>query len=304
MSPNKKTRAMKAQMSEAETLWYEGKWIDRVPQWVSVIILGLVMLGIWYLVAGIVVTGPSGRQYSRLTGISKLLLPGPVETFEELWSTTKDIFTGGHILASLWITTREVLLGFLAAAAAGFTLGVVVGETRLGKRAVMPYLVALNALPKVAFAPVFVAWFGFGVNSKIVMALFVAFFPVIVDTAAGLYAVDADTLMLFQSLESSRWQTLRKLKLPSALPFIFAGLKSAAVFAVVGAVVGEYLGGGKGLGEQIRLSAQNLRLDRVFALIFYLGVLGILLFSVVSWSERKTLFWHKSEIVEIKGAGG
>ena len=196
---------------------------------------------------------------------------------------------------------------FNAIYAAGLTMDdvspdyVVVGETRLGKKALMPYLVAFNALPKVAFAPVFVAWFGFGANSKIVMALFVAFFPVIVDTAAGLYSVDADTEMLFQAMESSRWQTLRKFKLPSALPFIFAGLKSAAVFAVVGAVVGEYLGGGKGIGELVRLNSQNMRMDRVFALIVYLGIMGLILFGAVAFAEKKLVFWHKSEMVEIRG---
>ncbi|MDH3398541.1 MAG: ABC transporter permease [Acidimicrobiia bacterium] len=281
----------RAEMSDAEELWYSGKWIDRVPQWVSITVLGLAMLGLWWLIAELM---PQNLR---------ILLAGPADTFEELWDTTKNIVTGGHIAEGLWITTQEVVLGFLAAATLGFLLGVVVGETRLGKRAVMPYLVALNALPKVAFAPVFVAWFGFGVNSKIVMALFIAFFPVIVDTAAGLYSVDADTVMLFQSMESSRWQTLRKLKLPSALPFIFAGLKTAAVFSVVGAVVGEYLGGGHGLGELIRLSAQTLRIDRVFALIVYLGILGLLLFGLVAWAEKKLLFWHKSEIFEIQGTG-
>lgn len=285
----KNKQAGPTKMSDAEELWYEGKWIDRVPQSVSIFVIGIVMIGIWWVVA-------------ELEFVSRILLPGPAETFEELWSVTRNIFTGGHIAEGLWITTQEVIFGFLSAALAGFVLGVVVGETRLGKRAVMPYLVALNALPKVAFAPVFVAWFGFGVNSKIVMALFIAFFPVIVDTAAGLMSVDADTLMLFQSMESSRWQTLRKLKLPSALPYIFAGLKTAAVFSVVGAVVGEYLGGGKGLGELIRLSAQTLRIDRVFGMIVYLGVIGLILFGIVAWAERKLLFWHQSDVFEVQGA--
>jgi NitT/TauT family transport system permease protein len=276
-------------MSASEVLWYSGRWIDRVPQWILIVVLGASMLAFWWALA-------------EAELVSRILLPGPKETFDELWDITKNIVSGGHVRTSLWITTQEVLLGFLAAAASGFVLGVVVGETRLGRRAVMPYLVALNALPKVAFAPVFIAWFGFGINSKIVMALFVAFFPVIVNTAAGLYAVDADTLMLFQSMESNRWQTLRKLKLPSSLPYIFAGLKSAAVFAVVGAVVGEYLGGGKGLGELIRFAAQTLRIDRVFAMIVYLGVLGLLLFQVVAWAEKKLVFWHKSDVVEVKGA--
>jgi len=276
------------EMSDAEALWYSGNWIDRVPQSVSIIILGVAMLALWWLIA-------------ELEYVSRILLPGPAETFEELWDTTKNIASGGHIAVALWITTQEVILGFLAAAITGFVLGVVVGETRLGEKAVMPYLVALNALPKVAFAPVFVAWFGFGINSKIVMALFIAFFPMIVSTAAGLYAVSADSLMLFQSMEASRWQTLRKLKLRSALPYIFAGLKTAAVFAVVGAVVGEYLGGGKGLGELIRLSAQTLRIDRVFAMIFYLGIIGLILYGFVAWAERKLLFWQKSEIFDIQG---
>ncbi len=277
-------------MSDAEELWYAGKWIDRVPQSVSIVILGVAMLGLWWLIA-------------ELEFVSRILLPGPAETFEELWNTSKNIVTGGHIAEGLWITTQEVIWGFLSASILGFVLGVVVGETRLGRRAVMPYLVSFNALPKVAFAPVFVAWFGFGVNSKIVMAAFIAFFPVIVDTAAGLAAVDAETQMLFRSMESGRWQTLRKLKLPSSLPFIFAGLKTAAVFSVVGAVVGEYLGGGHGLGELIRFSAQTLRIDRVFALIVYLGVIGLLLFGLVALAERKLLFWHKSEIFEIQGTG-
>lgn len=290
MTQTTKEQTGPVEMSDAEALWYSGKWIDRIPQSVSIIVLGVAMLALWWLIA-------------ELAFVSRILLPGPAETFEELWDTTKNIATGGHIAAALWITTQETLLGFLAAAILGFVLGVVVGETRLGKRAVMPYLVGLNALPKVAFAPVFVAWFGFGINSKIVMALFIAFFPVIVSTAAGLYAVSADSLMLFQSMESSRWQTLRKLKLQSALPFIFAGLKTAAVFAVVGAVVGEYLGGGKGLGELIRLSAQTLRIDRVFAMIVYLGIIGLILYGFVAWVERKLLFWQKSEVFEIQGTG-
>lgn len=276
------------EMSDAEALWYSGSWIDRVPQPISILIVGALMLGTWWLVV-------------QIGYVSRILLPGPVETWDELVDITGNILTGGHVGEALWITTQETILGFLSAAVLGIFLGVVVGETRIGQKAVMPYLVAFNALPKVAFAPVFVAWFGFGINSKIVMALFIAFFPVIVSTAAGLWAVDTDTLMLFKSMEAGRWQTLRKLKLPSALPYIFAGLKAAAVFAVVGAVVGEYLGGGKGMGELIRLASQTLRIDRVFAMIFYLGVLGLLLFGAVALAEKKLLFWQKSDTFDIQG---
>lgn len=264
-------------------------WLDRVPRSLSITVIGLVALGLWQLIAS-------------LELISRILLPGPGETFEEIVDSAINIISGGHVAEALWITTVEVILGFLAAAALGFTLGVVVGETKLGQTAVMPYLVAFNALPKVAFAPVFVAWLGFGVESKIVMALFIAFFPMIVDTAAGLASVDRDSLMLFRSLEASRWKTLMKLKLPAALPFIFAGLKTAAVFSVVGAVVGEYLGGGGGMGELVRLSAQQLRIDRVFALIVYLGIIGLALFALLNWLERRIVFWHRPDAIEVASA--
>lgn len=256
--------------------------LDRVPRWVLLVALGLVGLGIWQAIVSLGVT-------------SRILLPGPVETFGQIISTAGDIATGGHVAEALWLTTQEVLWGFLAAAALGFTLGVVVGETKFGQLAVMPYLVGFNALPKVAFAPVFVAWLGFGINSKILMATFIAFLPVIVDTAAGLASADKDTVMLFRSMGASRWQTLHKLKLPAALPFVFAGLKTASVFAVVGAVVGEYLGGGGGLGELVRLSSQQLRMDRVFALIFYLSLVGLALFAAVGLLERKVVFWHRPD---------
>ncbi len=264
-------------------------WLDRIPRWVSILVIGLIALAIWQFIYAIEL-------------MSKLLMPGPVETFEQIVDTAINIVTGGHVAEALWITTVEVLIGFVLAAVLGFTLGVIVGETKIGRTAIMPYLVAFNALPKVAFAPVFVAWLGFGVESKIVMAMFVAFFPMIVDTAAGMAATDRDSLMLFRSLEASRWTTLVKLKLPTALPFIFAGLKTAAVFSVVGAVVGEYLGGGGGMGELVRLSAQQLRIDRVFALIVYLGVIGLGLFGIIAWLERRIVFWNRAETVEIVAA--
>ncbi|MGH3666499.1 MAG: ABC transporter permease [Egibacteraceae bacterium] len=261
-------------------------WLDRVPRWLAIVVLGVIGLAVWQLI-------------TSLELISRILLPGPVETFSEIIDSAGSIVARDHVFEALWITTQEVILGFIAAAMLGFGLGVVVGETKFGQKAVMPYLVGFNALPKVAFAPVFVAWLGFGINSKVVMALFIAFFPVIVDTAAGLYSADRDAVMLFRSLGASRWQTLRKLKLPNALPFIFAGLKTAAVFAVVGAVVGEYLGGGRGLGELVRLSAQQLRIDRVFALIFYLSLIGLALFGIVNWVERRVVFWHKSDPTDV-----
>jgi NitT/TauT family transport system permease protein len=262
---------------------------ERLPQWLLATIVGLIGLGLW-------------QSVSSLGLMSRIILPTPGDTIREIVILATGISKGDYVWSALWTTTQEVILGFLAAATLGFTLGTLVGETRFGQKAVMPYLVGFNALPKVAFAPVFVAWLGFGPESKIVMALFITFFPVIVDTAAGLASVDEDSLALFRSFQASRWKTLTMLKLPAALPFIFAGLKTAAVFSVVGAVIGEYLGGGLGLGVLMRLSSEQLRMDQLFALIFFLSLLGLALFWLVGWLERRIVFWRRADAMGVTSA--
>jgi NitT/TauT family transport system permease protein len=153
-------------------------------------------------------------------------------------------------------------------------------------------------MPKVAFAPLFVSWLGFGIASKVALAAFIAFFPVIVGTAAGLHAADQNARMLFKTMGASRWQTLVQMKLPIGMPHFFAGLKNAAVLTVVGAVVGEFLGGGKGFGELIRVAAAQLDTPRVFSLIIYLSLLGLATFWVVEWVQRRFVFWHKETVTE------
>lgn len=263
--------------------------LDRIPQWILALTIGLLGLAVWQLI-------------TALQLIPRLILPSPADTAREIVTLAANIAAGDYVWPALLTTAQETVLGFLAAGGLGFGLGVLVGETRFGQRAVMPYLVGFNALPKVAFAPVFVAWFGFGPPSKIVMALFIAFFPVIVDTAAGLASVDKDAVDLFRSFRASRWKTLTMLKLPAALPYIFAGLKTASVFSVVGAVIGEYLGGGLGLGVLMRLSSEQLRMDQLFALIFYLSLLGLALFGIVGWVERRIVFWHRPDPTAVMSA--
>ena len=126
-----------------------------------------------------------------------------------------NLFSGGYMLTALWMTTKEVLLGFFFAIAIGFSLGVLVGDTTFGERAVLPYLVAIDTMPKVAFAPLFLAWLGFGIASKVALAAFIATFPIVVGTAAGLHAADENARMLFKTMGASRWQTLFKMKIPT-----------------------------------------------------------------------------------------
>ena len=208
----------------------------------------------------------------------------------------KNLLTGGYMLAALWITMLEVIYGFVLAIAIGFSLGVLVGETAFGEQAIMPYLVAIDTMPKVAFAPLFVAWLGFDIDSKVALAAFIATFPIVVGTAAGLHAADTNSRMLFKTMGASRWQTLIKMKLPMALPQIFTGLKIASVGVMAGAITGEFLGGGKGFGELIRIAASQLNTPRVFSLILYLSLVGMALFAFVSWMQRRVVFWQKDRV--------
>jgi NitT/TauT family transport system permease protein len=162
----------------------------------------------------------------------------------------------------------------------------------------MPYLVAINAMPKVAFAPLFVSWLGFGIASKVALAAFIAIFPVIVGTAAGIHAADQNARMLFRTMGATRWQTLLKLKLPHGMPHFFSGLKNASVLVVVGAVVGEFLGGGKGFGELVRMAASLLNTPRVFSLIIYLSLLGLATFGGVIWLQHRLIFWHRETVAD------
>jgi NitT/TauT family transport system permease protein len=282
---NERTTAIEEAM--CETVWAAEKvsWIDRVPRPVTMVLLLLAFLAVWQLV-----------YFLKL--ISHIILPSPFATIADIFTVGVNLLTGDYMLKSLWTTTQEVLLGFMIAVVLGFFLGLLVGETDFGERMVMPYLVAVNAMPKVAFAPLFVSWLGFGIASKVALSAFVALFPVIVGTAAGIHAADQNARMLFRTIGASRWQTLTKLKLPTGMPHFFTGLKNAAVLAVVGAVVGEFLGGGKGFGELIRVAASMINTPRVFALIIYLSMLGLATFGVVVWLQRKLIFWHKETVAE------
>jgi NitT/TauT family transport system permease protein len=271
-----------AEATPGPTVWAEHEsWTDRVPRSVAMAAIFVAFVSLWQLVHG-------------LELVSNIILPSPWETAQELVVVGQGLLTGGYLLAAFWITTQEVLVGFLTATTVGFLLGVLVGETALGERAVLPYLVAIDTMPKVAFAPLFISWLGFGIASKVALAAFVATFPVVVGTAAGLHAADENARMLFRTMGASRVQTLVKLKIPTGLPHIFTGLKIAAIGVVAGAITAEFLGGGTGMGHLIRTAASQLDTPRVFALILYLSVLGLATFWSVVWLQRRLVFWHKT----------
>jgi NitT/TauT family transport system permease protein len=200
-------------------------------------------------------------------------------------------------LAHFWVTMSEALAGFLIAAAAGIVTGAVIAQFRLVEQTLYPYLVALQTLPKIAIAPLIIVWFGFGITSKIVIAAMVSFFPVLVNVIVGLKTVDKGKLDLMRSLNASRWQTFRMVKLPNALPFVFAGLDVAIVFSVLGAIVGEFVGAQRGLGNLILQFNFSLDIAGVFAVLILLSVLGVSLHLLMQALQRRLVFWAEPERV-------
>ncbi|WP_223421546.1 ABC transporter permease [Tateyamaria pelophila] len=272
-----------------DTVWtQEVAFIDSVPRWIAMTFVFVVFIGVWQFVTSFGLVSP-------------IILPTPWETLMDMIFVGKNLATGGYMLTALWITILEVIYGFALAITIGFTLGVIVGETAFGEKALMPYLVAIDTMPKVAFAPLFVAWLGFGIESKVALAAFIATFPIVVGTAAGLHAADENARMLFKTMGASRMQTLIKMKLPTGLPQIFTGLKIGAVGVMAGAITGEFLGGGKGFGELIRVAASQLNTPRVFSLILYLSLVGLALYMLVTWTQRKVVFWHKERVGDYDG---
>lgn len=267
-----------------DTVWVEQvALIDRIPRLLAMLALALVVVGLWDIVT------------TRTGLVSPIILPSPQETWVDLQFVIGNIFQAGHYFDALWTTAQTVFWAFLIASAIGFLLGLLVGETAFGEKAVMPYLVAIDAMPKVAFAPLFIAWLGFGISSKVALGAFIATFPVVVATAAGLYSSTENERLLFRTMGANRLQTLLRLKLPNGLPHIFTGLKIATVGVMAGVITGEFLGGGRGLGALIRQSASQMDTPRVFALILVLSVFGLGLYLLIVRLQKYLVFWIRVE---------
>ncbi len=201
----------------------------------------------------------------------------------------------GLYVANFWVTLSEALLGFVIAAVAGIVAGAVIAQFRLMEQTFYPYLVALQTLPKIAIAPLIIVWFGFGISSKIIIAATVAFFPVLVNVIVGLKTIDPAKLDLMRSLRASRWQTFRLVTFPNALPFVFAGLDIAVVFSVLGAIVGEFVGAQKGLGNLILQFNISLDIAGVFAVLILLSVMGVALHLGMQALQKRIIFWAEPD---------
>lgn len=245
--------------------------------WISSPILLLLLLGGWQFTVSVI-------------GVSPFILPSPADVMVSL----KSLLSGPDIWVHVQTTLTEVLVGFAIALIAGMAVGWVLGRVIWIERAVQPAMVAFQVVPKVAFIPLFVIWFGFGMTSKIIMAAILAFFPIMLNVMLGVRSVDRGHRDVMRGLGASRWATFKSLELPSTLPYIFAGAEVAIVFAVIGAIVGEYLGGSEGLGYLVVSSLNALDAPQLFAVILMLAVLGSVLFVAVTTTKRLVIPWHDS----------
>jgi NitT/TauT family transport system permease protein len=227
----------------------------------------------------------------RFFDVPVFILPAPSKVAVALYRGLES----GLYLTHLKVTLIETVLGFIAGSALGFLLGTGVAMNRYIDYFLYPYIVMFQSLPKVALAPLIVIWFGLGLSSKVINAALVAFFPLLVNTMVGLRSADEDRISLMRSLAASDRQIFWMLRLPNALPFVMAGLDIAMIFALIGAIVAEFVGATSGLGMLIQSMNFNMDVSGQFSILLILSVVGLLLNRGVMMIRKRVLFWDPSE---------
>lgn len=219
------------------------------------------------------------------SGMSELILPAPSVVFPLLW----DGLSSGYFTPHIVQTALEVVFGLLIGSALGFVLGVLMAELKWLRSLLSPYVIASQAVPKLALAPLFVLWFGFGMSSKIIITALICFFPLLETTMMAIQQTNKDKQNLFRVLQASRWETLIHLKIPEGIPSIMSGFRVAVILALVGAVVGEFIGANQGLGALIIASQGMMDTPLMFAVLILLTLFGMLLYGLVNLVEKLLL---------------
>lgn len=243
----------------------------------TTLLIGLILL--WWLLSAAHV-------------MKSYLLPSPETTWQAI------IHNGGYLWTNTLTTAYETVVAFAISAAFGIFAGVVMVYSRSAEKTVYPLLVFAQVVPKIALAPLFVVWLGFGITPKILVAVLIAFFPVVVSSFVGLRSIDPEILDLAATMDASPLQVFFRFRFPASLPHLFSGLKVAATLAVTGAVVGEFVGSNKGLGNVILEANGNVNTALLFAGLIVLSVFGVVLFLVVELLERALMPWHSSRRLE------
>lgn len=226
---------------------------------------------------------------ARTAGLPAFILPSP----EAVWSRFVTAVGDGTLAFHTWATLAEILLGLIVGVGLATLIGYAVAKSRALERMLSPYLVASQAVPLVAIAPLLVIWFGPGMFSKVLICAMVVFFPVVVNTIVGVRAVPLALHDLMHSLHARREQILLKLEIPAALPVFLGGLRIGATLSVIGAVVGELVGSDRGLGFLINVGRGQYDTALVFVAVFVLVALALFLYGIVAWLEARTLLWQE-----------
>src|SRR5881227_1962096 len=224
--------------------------------------------------------------------IPPYLIPAPLDVVKQLY------LEWPRLWRETLVTTYATLGGFALSIAFGIPMALMIAYSRTIESFVYPLLVFSQSVPKIAIAPLFVVWFGFGIIPKVIAAFMLGFFPVVVSTVVGFKSVDPDMLDLARSMKASRWQTFLHISLPNAMPSIFAGLKVSVTLAVVGAVVGEFVGSNSGIGYLLQIANGNFDLPLMFAALTVLSAIGVLLFVAIDVIERLMIPWHASHRID------
>jgi len=249
------------------------EWLARHNGWLVLVSI-IVVLAAWALIVSI-------------TQMPAFLLPSP----EGVWNKFTITLQDGTLLTNALVTLYEVLIGLILGSVVAMGLGYMLAKSRLMEKLISPYLVASQAIPVVAIAPLLVIWFGPGIFSKILICSLTVFFPVLVNTMIGFRAVPENLRDLMRSLRATRWQKLRLLEIPAALPVLFGGLRIGATLSVIGAVVGEFVGSDRGLGFLINVGRGQFDTALVFVAVFTLILMALLLYGAAMLAEKRSTRW-------------
>ena len=267
--------------SRAEARWLErwrSRWLGASLSYLFPPMLALLMLCVgWEL-------------WTRIADVPEYIVPGPLAVLERLFGDVG--FFARHGATTLW----EAMAGFGLGAAVAFSGATLMAHSRFLERSLFPLAVLVKVTPIVAVAPLFVIWFGFGSFPKVLIAALITFFPVLVNAMIGLRSVNPGALDFFRSLHASRAEIFIKLRVPSSLPYLFAAFRISIPLSVIGAVVGEWFTGDRGLGSVIIVAHNNLLMPTLFSAVLTLAFIGISLTIITAYVERRVLFWHESSI--------
>ena len=245
-------------------------WHASLP----IITFAIILLGWWGFV--------------EIWNVPEYVMPSPVDVFPRI------VESRARLLEESWVTIQEIGIGFGLSIVTAIPLGLLLALSETAKRALYPAIVFVQLIPKIAVAPLFLVWFGFGIESKVFLVVLLTYFPLLIASITGFSILDQRQLFLTKSMGASTWQTFRYLRMPSALPVIFAGLKTSATIAATAAIVAEFVGANRGLGYMLLEGTSTLDTEIIFAIIFVLTIIGVSLNYLTEFIEYLVTPWQRA----------